>query len=422
MKRILLFVVSISMVGILIAQEDTWDIFLQGQAVKSFELEGNNIWVATDSSFLVRVNKLDKSATYYKYPFINVNRSSLNLKIDKNGVKWIAHSKYLPEGNSIYKSFYSSIYCFDGNRWEKVKSLGYGEISTLAIDKNNSKWIAGGANGLYKIEEDSCVKFTSENSGLVYNYVDQVTSDRDGNIWLSNYGNLGGLLLADVSLMKYDGDNWISFFYGRDTWLNRLIFDSQGNLWVHNFLSIRKLDTLSKSYSEIITLNPDPFFILLAIEGDNRFWFSNRYNARKNGVAVYDGLDWSFYTSSNSGLPSDTVYQIAIDSSGTKWIGTANGLAAFKENGLHTSVCPDSKKMNKITLFPNPAHDFVVLKMDGEIQNLEVDILNIQGQTIKTFSTGSNQCQLDVSNLYPGVYLVRIQSQQNNILKKLIKQ
>ncbi|MEN6512092.1 MAG: two-component regulator propeller domain-containing protein, partial [Chloroherpetonaceae bacterium] len=40
--------------------------------------------------------------------------------------------------------------------------------------------------------------------------------------------------------------------------------------------------------------------------------------------------DPTFYNSSNSGLPNNYVWSIAIDGSGTKWIGTlAGGLAQF---------------------------------------------------------------------------------------------
>lgn len=65
-------------------------------------------------------------------------------------------------------------------------------------------------------------------------YVAQVASDRDGNIWLSNYVYIGDLATADIALMKYNGDNWISFWHGRDSWLNSLIVDSYGNPWAQN--------------------------------------------------------------------------------------------------------------------------------------------------------------------------------------------
>lgn len=82
MKRILLLIVISSLFGYLSAQDNIWEVYFQGQAVKSIDFENDYVWAATDS-FLVRLNKLDKSTTYYSYPYINENGSSYLLKIDK---------------------------------------------------------------------------------------------------------------------------------------------------------------------------------------------------------------------------------------------------------------------------------------------------------------------------------------------------
>ncbi len=40
------------------------------------------------------------------------------------------------------------------------------------------------------------------------------------------------------------------------------------------------------------------------------------------GLAKFDGVNWTVYNTSNSGLPSNYVRAIAIDGQGNKWIGT----------------------------------------------------------------------------------------------------
>ncbi len=40
------------------------------------------------------------------------------------------------------------------------------------------------------------------------------------------------------------------------------------------------------------------------------------------GLAKFDGVNWTVYNTSNSGLPDNHVYAIAIDGQGNKWIGT----------------------------------------------------------------------------------------------------
>jgi ligand-binding sensor domain-containing protein len=115
------------------------------------------------------------------------------------------------------------------------------------------------------------------------------------------------------------------------------------------------------------------------------------------------------------------VYKIAIDTDGTKWIGTDQGLVAFNENGL-LSTDSYSEMMNDIVLYPNPADDFITLKMSDGLRNSMVDIFDIQGKKIRTYSINNNRQLLDVSSFPSGIYLVKIQSDKNSTVKKFIKQ
>jgi ligand-binding sensor domain-containing protein len=51
---------------------------------------------------------------------------------------------------------------------------------------------------------------------------------------------------------------------------------------------------------------------------------------RMDGFAKFDGVNWTVYNTSNSGLPNNRIWAIAIDGQGNKWIGTyGGGLAKF---------------------------------------------------------------------------------------------
>jgi ligand-binding sensor domain-containing protein len=55
------------------------------------------------------------------------------------------------------------------------------------------------------------------------------------------------------------------------------------------------------------------------------------------GLAKFDGVNWTVYNTSNSGLPDNDVTAIAIDGGGNKWIGTyGGGLAKF--DGVNWTV------------------------------------------------------------------------------------
>jgi ligand-binding sensor domain-containing protein len=47
------------------------------------------------------------------------------------------------------------------------------------------------------------------------------------------------------------------------------------------------------------------------------------------GVGKFDGANWTFYSTANSGLPYNTVNAIAFDNANKAWIGTSGGAARF---------------------------------------------------------------------------------------------
>jgi len=63
----------------------------------------------------------------------------------------------------------------------------------------------------------------------------------------------------------------------------------------------------------------------IAIDGSGSTWIGT-YGG---GLAKFDGTNWTVYDTSNSGLPHNEVLSLAINGTGNKWIGTGGGLAKF---------------------------------------------------------------------------------------------
>jgi hypothetical protein len=64
----------------------------------------------------------------------------------------------------------------------------------------------------------------------------------------------------------------------------------------------------------------------LAIDGSDNIWIGT-YGG---GLAKFDGANvWTAYNTTNSGLPHNTILSLAIDGSNNIWVGTWGGLAKF---------------------------------------------------------------------------------------------
>jgi hypothetical protein len=78
---------------------------------------------------------------------------------------------------------------------------------------------------------------------------------------------------------------------------------------------------------------------------------------------------------------------------------------------------PDQK--NEIKVFPNPANDKI--EVTGLI-NGTIEIINVQGQIVKTLNASSTKTTIDLTKLSGGVYLIKVKTDKGIAVKKLIKQ
>ena len=73
-----------------------------------------------------------------------------------------------------------------------------------------------------------------------------------------------------------------------------------------------------------------------------------------------------------------------------------------------------------IEIYPNPVTD--LLKISGLKGPLRTGIYNIHGQLLSTFVTDGNDREIDVSDLFPGIYILRITQDGKCVIKKFSKQ
>ena len=73
---------------------------------------------------------------------------------------------------------------------------------------------------------------------------------------------------------------------------------------------------------------PDNVVYAMAVDKQNNLWIGTLL-----GLAKFDGSEWTKYDLMNSGQPY-TVSSIVIDGNNNKWLATGRGLAVYNETGL----------------------------------------------------------------------------------------
>jgi len=88
---------------------------------------------------------------------------------------------------------------------------------------------------------------------------------------------------------------------------------------------------------------------------------------------------------------------------------------------LASALSIEEEQLTSVKLYPNPANDFIKIEHKKAINN--ITIYNITGQIIKTIkASNSNSAKINIMNLNDGLYYIRVSTENESILKKIIIQ
>lgn len=78
----------------------------------------------------------------------------------------------------------------------------------------------------------------------------------------------------------------------------------------------------------------------------------------------------------------------------------------------------------KITVYPNPASDFIAVQTQMAEQNFKVELIDELGKIVQTQTLyqGSTMCYFDIQTLYSGVYFVKVSNGNLSSTSKVIKE
>lgn len=91
-------------------------------------------------------------------------------------------------------------------------------------------------------------------------------------------------------------------------------------------------------------------------------------------------------------------------------------------NLIVTAVTNTGFAQNSITIFPNPANDFIIVDLGGDpAKAAGVQLLDNSGRVLTSWIQSQRQKQIDLSKFAKGSYLIQINSGKQKVVKKFIK-
>jgi ligand-binding sensor domain-containing protein len=197
-----------------------------------------------------------------------------------------------------------------------------------ALKVNDNEMWVGTSNGLCYYNGAWTI-FNSSNSGLPLNAISAIEFDENGIMWI---GTAGG------GIVKYDGANWITFNSDNadlpsSNRVTNIGVINANEIWA-SFTSAGKSDPGGTAYYDgsqwigYVSV-PSDLVLNISIQNPDLIWFCNA----ENGLTKYENGSWHTYLTSNSRIPSNRIFGVAIDQNGNKWIATyGGGLSKYKGN------------------------------------------------------------------------------------------
>jgi hypothetical protein len=220
----------------------TWtkNQIVQGKSyiLSDFLIDNNNIKVFVR----YRQDSLTGLFSFQVHKYINSNWlliTDTNM-ISINGLNILI----IDNNNNLWVSDATNLHKLDiAGNWTSYPIANFGVTGgigaeTMQADNNGNIWIVFGGFGsssIVKFNGTTWTRYTTLNSGLLFNTIDDLEFDGSGNLWIAgrNTNTVG-----PFGLQKFDGQNWSPKINTPNvpiglTWTTmKMIFAPNGNLWI----------------------------------------------------------------------------------------------------------------------------------------------------------------------------------------------
>ncbi|MGE5411982.1 MAG: T9SS type A sorting domain-containing protein, partial [Clostridiales bacterium] len=390
--RLLILLYFLILTNILYCQNNQWLNFFATRPVYSIASEGNYIWAGT-SNGIIKLNKLTGQKEFIRKYFSGLPSNNVGpISIDSQGNKWIGTDsglvKYDNKNWIIYNSnnsilethrfnfFISAIAIdlqgnkwigtkdgeiikYDGVNWTLVKQLNKDNIpdtvlTRISIDYNGNIWIGTDSDELIKYDGNNWVTYNSKNLGFPFWGIWAITPDLQGRVW---FGTSNGIAV-------YDGQIWTTYPQIANMSycvVQSLAIDSQGNKWMGvERKGLIKFDGQTWTvYNKSNSGFRENSAQCITIDEQGNKWMGTyqdstndvSYTIISGSIVKYDDKDWTIYNDSNSGLTTDDISSVAVDSLGNKWFVTPSGLVKYDGNSWTTYTSSNIPVLDNNILF-----------------------------------------------------------------------
>ena len=118
-----------------------------------------------------------------------------------------------------------------------------------------------------------------------------------------------------------------------------------------------------------------------------------------------------------TGLTGHTDYEIQVQAVCAS--GNSDWSAAITVQTTDVGIA--SWLENSVTLYPNPAKEYVDIRVDGDLSVTAMEVYDVYGKLLNTVIVNENPTRINVSTLADGMYFVRVTCEEGVVTKSFVK-
>ncbi len=374
-----------------------------------------------------------------------------SLAIKNNGTLWAwGWNQYGQLGDGTTNDRLSPVQIGNDTDWKYV-SANYG--NSAAIKNNNTLWSwgdnsdgsIGNGNNVNQLTPLQ-ITVSSDWSSVSVGDAHTVAINNSGELWAWGFNNSGQLgngsnINTNIPIQSATSvsNQWKTIAASR---AYTLAIKNDGTLWAWGDNTYQQLaDGTTVNRNTPVQVGTDNnwdkiaagYFHRLAIKTDGTLWAWGSNTSGELGIGtttpsiipVQIGTDsnWTM-VSAKSGNSS------ALKSDGSLWLWGSNDFSQLGDGTNNNSSVPTLINCNTLQtyttsvlanteVYPNPFDDLIFIESHQNINRVEV--LDMNGRIMMTSHQDNHSIQLDLKSLSTGIYLMRITSNNQSEIHKLVK-
>jgi ligand-binding sensor domain-containing protein/serine phosphatase RsbU (regulator of sigma subunit) len=254
------------------------------------------------------------------------------------------------EGNILIADQNNGLTIFKGDAFvttNEKEILPDPNVNAIFQDQTGSVWF-GTNEGISRYMPGSGKKpvIYNEANNSISQYIKFFRQDKSGNLWIG--ANVGGVIMYNMKTSKFEAQPYINSILPRQDQVTALEIDKENNLWIGTLEGIAVGTINEQNFFRTTILDSLTIFGITSIycDPDGNMWVGTEPRGNKPTLFKYTASSKTF--KQIKAFPRIKPTTMALDSKGVLWVGTIEGLLAFRNDSIISTVTSDNGLLSNI--------------------------------------------------------------------------